>query len=320
VTFQQVAIVGTGLIGTSLGLALKRLNPPPQIIGCDLRGDARRAASGQKALDRATGNVAEAVRDADLVVVATPVRAMELIFQEIAPVLRPGTVVTDTGSTKRHIIDWAAMHLPNTVSFIGGHPMTGRLTAGVGEADPAIFQNAVYCIVPLASADSKAVDQVVKLVEAIGCVPYFVEPDEHDGLVAGISHLPYVLSSALMRSVATDRGWREARTVAAGGFATATQLTDADPRMFGDICLTNREQIARQIDRFTAELEEMRNLILSGDESIYQRLEDAQRFHLEWLAGRGVDEAPAVSTEDLKPQSLFFPAKLGEILRRGEKK
>jgi prephenate dehydrogenase len=318
--FQKVAIVGTGLIGTSLGMALKRLNPPPQIIGCDLRGDARRAASGQKAVDRATGNVIEAVREADLVMVATPVRAMELIFQEIALVLRPGTVVTDTGSTKRDILDWAAEHLPESVSFIGGHPMTGRLTAGVGDADPAIFHNAVYCIAPLTSADSQAVERMVKLVEAIGCVPYFVEPDEHDGLVAGISHLPYVLSAALMRCVATDRGWREARTVAAGGFATATQLSDADPRMFGDICLTNREQIARQIDRFTAELEEMRSLIVGGDESIYHRLEDAQRLHLEWLAGRGADEAPNYSTEDLKPQSLFFPAKLGEILRRGEKK
>ncbi len=320
IAFQQVAIVGTGLIGTSLGMALKRLNPPPRIVGCDLSGDSRRMASGRKAVDRATGNLLEAVRDADLVVVATPVRAMELIFQEIAMVLRPGTVVTDTGSTKRQILDWAAEHLPANVSFVGGHPMTGRVTAGVGDPDPAIFQNAVYCVVPLASADSKAVDQVVKLVEAIGSVAYFVEPDEHDGLVAGVSHLPYLLSTALMRSVASDRGWREARTIAAGGFATATHLADADPRMFGDVCLTNREQVVRQIDRLTAELDELRQLVASGNESIYQLLEDAQRLHLEWLSGRGADEAPTVSTEDLKPQSLFFPAKLGEMLRRNEKK
>jgi prephenate dehydrogenase len=317
IAFQRVAILGTGLIGASLGMALKRLTPPPQVIGFDLSSDARRAASGRKAVDRATGNLVEAVRDADLVVVSTPVRAMELLFQEIALLLRPGTVVTDTGSTKRQILAWAAQHLPDTVSFVGGHPMTGRATAGAYEATADLFENAVYCIAPPASADSKAVEKIVKLVEAIGSVAYFVEPGEHDGLVAGVSHLPYVLSAALMRSVATDRGWREARTIAAGGFATATHLADGDPRMFADICLTNQDQIIRQIDRITDELAGLRAALERSEETIFERFDEAQRLHLEWLAGRGADEGPSFSTEELKPQSLFFPGKLGDVLRRG---
>ncbi len=280
IAFQRVAILGTGLIGTSLGMALKRLSPVPYIVGFDISGDSRRAASGRKAVDKATSHLPEAVRDADLVIVATPVRTSELIFREIAPLIRAGTVVTDTGSTKRQIMDWAAAILPEGTSFVGGHPMTGRATAGVYDAAADLFENAVYCITPLTSADTKAVEKVVKLVEAIGAIPYFIEPDEHDGLVAG---------------------------------------ADGDPRMYADICLTNRDQLIRQIDRVTEELASLRQAIERSDETIYDRFLQAQRLHLEWLSGRGAEEAPSFSTDDLKPQSLFLPGKLGDVLRRGGK-
>jgi prephenate dehydrogenase len=320
IAFQRVAIVGTGLLGSSLGLALKRLTPAPQIIGCDLSGEARREASSKKAVDRVTSNVVDAVRDADLVIVATPVRAMELVFREIAMMVKPGTVVTDTGSTKRQILAWAAEHLPEGVSFVGGHPMTGRNTAGSGGASGDLFQNAVYCITPPASAETKAVENIVKMVEAIGATPYFVEPDEHDGLVASISHLPYVVSTSLMRVAFTDRGWREAKTIAAGGFATATHLTDGDPRMYADICLTNADQLGRQIDRLIDELTDLKAAMLRGDDAIFDRFSEARTMHDEWLAGRSADDQPAYSTADLKPSSLLFPGKLGDLLRRGDKK
>ena len=319
IAFEQVAIIGTGLIGASIGLALKRLTPAPRVIGCDLSGAARRAASGLKAVDRATGNLADAVRDADLVVVAVPVRAIELVFREIGPLLRPGTVVTDTGSTKRRVMAWASELLPEGVSFVGGHPMTGRATAGSDGATAALFENAVYCVSPSTSADPKAVENVVKAIEAFGSVVYFVEPDEHDGLVASISHLPFVASNAVMLSAATDRGWREARTIAAGGFATITNLCENDSRMFADVCLTNPDQVTRQIDRLVEELGELRALIQAGDDRIYDRFAEAQRLHQDWLAGRGTEAAPSIATEDLKPQNLFFPGRLGEMLRRGDR-
>lgn len=319
IAFEQVAIIGTGLIGASFGLALKRLTPAPRVIGCDLTGSARRSATGLKAVDRATGNLADAVREADLVVIAVPVRAIELVLREIGPLLRPGTVVTDTGSTKRQVMAWAAELLPDGVSFVGGHPMTGRATAGTEGASGALFENAVYCVSPSTTADPKGVENVVKTIESLGSVVYFVEPDEHDGLVASISHLPFVASNAIMRSAATDRGWREARTIAAGGFATITHLCENDSRMFADVCLTNRDQVTRQIDRLVEELGELRALIQAGDDGIYDRFAEAQRLHQDWLAGRGNEPAPSVPAEDLKPQSLFFPGRLGEMLRRGER-
>jgi prephenate dehydrogenase len=123
-----------------------------------------------------------------------------------------------------------------------------------------------------------------------------------------------------MRIAATDRGWREAKTIAAGGFATATHLADGDPRMFADICLTNREPISRQITRLIDELSELREAIELGDEAIYNRFLAAREMHDEWLVGRSADEpAPSYSSDDLKPSSLFFPSKLGELLRRGDK-
>ncbi|MGE3910519.1 MAG: prephenate dehydrogenase [Chloroflexota bacterium] len=321
IAFQQVTIIGTGLLGSSLGLALKRMNPAPRVIGCDLDGSARREASSKKAVDRATGNMVEAVRDSDLVIIATPVRAIELVLRDIAPALSPGTVVTDTGSTKRQILEWAAQYLPANVSFVGGHPMTGRNTAGTGGATADLFQNAVYCVSSPPSADAKAVENIVKMVEAIGSTPYFVEADEHDGLVASISHLPYLVSTTVMRIAAADRGWREAKTIAAGGFATATHLTDGDPRMYADICLTNKEQVSRQITRMIEDLEDLRTVIERGDEAIYDRFVAARQLHDEWLVGRSADEqAPAYNAADLKPSSLFFPSKLGELLRRGDKK
>ncbi|MFN8523352.1 MAG: prephenate dehydrogenase/arogenate dehydrogenase family protein [Chloroflexota bacterium] len=314
IAFGQVGIVGTGMIGQSLGLALKRLSPAPRVVGFDISSDSRRSALSNKAVDSVTNNLAEAVRDADLVVMAAPVRAIELGLRDVAPLLRPGCVVTDTASTKRQVLDWAAQYLPDSVSFVGGHPMTGRLTSGSAGPSADIFNNAVYCVTPPAASDATAVEKIVKMVEAIGCVAYFVEPDEHDGLVATISHLPYILSSSMMRVAATDRGWREARTIAAGGFSTSTALTENDPRMFADICLTNADQIGRQIDRYIEELQTVRTMIAAGDERIYDRFVEAQNQRFEWLAGRGQEEAPPVNLDDLKPQNLFFPSRLGEIL------
>lgn len=319
IAFQRVAIVGTGLIGASLGLALKRLSPAPIVSGFDISGASRRSANSKKAVDRISGNLAEATRDADLVIIATPVRAIELLFQELAPLLKPGAVVTDTASTKRQVLLWAEAHLPKGVSFIGGHPMTGRSTVGASDPSADLFPNAVYCVTPLPSADGKDVEKIVKMVEAIGSVAYFVAADEHDGLVASISHLPFLLSIAMMRSAATDRGWREAKTIAAGGFATSTALVDSDPRMFADICLTNQEQVARQIDRLVGELTSLRNAIEQGDESLYDTFSDTQVQRLEWLSGRGADEPPPLNTEDLKPSNLFFGSRLGGLFSRGEK-
>lgn len=313
-SFQRVAIVGTGLIGASLGLALKALPRPPAVVGFDISGDSRRAASRLRAVDRTAGNLVEAVRDAELVVIATPVRSIELVLREIAPFLPPGAVVTDTGSTKAAVVIWAEEFLPPHATFVGGHPMTGKATAGVAEADARLFQGTVYCLTPSTRTDASALDRLVHLVEGIGAVPYFLQPDEHDALVAGVSHLPYVLSSALMESVGTDEGWREMSQLAAGGFATATALAEGDPQMFADIVLTNRQHVVRQLERLLVHLSELKELIAAGDEGVRQWFETAQRLRLEWLASRQGEGEP-IPKEELRPPSLLFPSGLGDWLK-----
>ncbi|MBI4492742.1 MAG: prephenate dehydrogenase [Chloroflexi bacterium] len=284
--FQRVAVIGTGLIGASLGLALRRLPSPPKVMGFDLSRERAVRALRDKAVDRLAGSLEEAVADADLVLVSVPVRAMQRVFQELAPLVKPGVVVSDTGSTKREVLAWAEEHLPSGVAFVGGHPMAGRLSNGPSDAPYARFEQTVYCLTPSASAPPQAVEGVAKLVEAIGAVPYFLDPEEHDGLVAAVSHMPYVAASALMSSVASDPGWREMQVVAAGGFATATRLVEGEARIFADICLTNRRSIARHLTRLIEELERVRDEIERGDEGLAERFTRTQELRAAWLAGQ----------------------------------
>jgi prephenate dehydrogenase len=322
--FARIAILGTGLIGGSLALALKRSKGGPQIRGFDLNNDSRRgaadlrAAAGGRAFDDVSGNLAETVREADLIVLATPVRAMELLLREIGPLARPGAVVTDTGGSKQQVLAWAETLLPESLQFVGGDPIAGKVSAGPWEADGGIFQNALFCLCPLPRTDRKAVDRLVRLVEEIGAVPYFVDAHEHDGLLAETSHLPYLASVALVNEVAEGRGWREAATLAAAPFATASHLSSSDPRIHLDLCLTNRDALLAQLDRFISELSAMREQIVAGDDSLLERLAQAQQHHRDWISGRATEEAnapPPADTSGLRPSSLFLPSGLMDRLR-----
>jgi prephenate dehydrogenase len=312
--FQRVTIIGTGLIGASLGLALRGASPGIQITGFEPGADAQRTASRLKAVDSFAPSIPHAVREAQLVIVATPVRSVEMVFREMRDDLAPGTLVTDTASTKAQVQEWAQELLPRTVSFVGGHPMTGRLTAGSGDPVGTLFQQTVYCVVPSPTAEASLVQRFVSMTEAIGSVPYFVDAAEHDGLVAGISHLPYLASAMLMRSVSEDGGWREMRTLAAGGFATATQLAAGNPTMYADICLTNREQVLRQLDQYIERLRDLRQRIDRGDESILDELAEAAAAREAWL-NTPPDSDGAPSTADLRGPNIFSPGKLGDMIR-----
>lgn len=296
-SFERVGIIGTGLLGSSVGLALKAARPATQIIGFDLRGEHVRGAQKAKAIDRGA-SLRDTVKDAQLVVVATPVGAMKTTFEEIAPHLREGTVVTDTGSTKAQVLRWAEEILPAHALYVGGHPMAGRTETGPDAADAELFRGAVWCLVPSARASREVVDRVVQLVESIGAVPYFLDAGEHDGLVAAVSHLPHLLSVAFIGHLGSERSWRETASLAAGGFAYQTHLTDSDPRMFADIARTNRENIVRRIDLFMEELGRLRDLIAAEDPSLQARYERARELHDAWLSGTA-QKATAERSVDL---------------------
>ena len=323
-SFRQVAICGTGLIGTSLALALRRSREAPRVLGFDLNAGSRRgaaaarSASGQKAFDDVSGNLGRAVAGSDLIVVATPVRAMELLFRELAGLAEAGTVISDTGSAKRQVLEWAEALLPEQLHFVGGHPMIDRVEAGPESAEATLFDQATYCLCPLPRTPREAVDQLVDLAEALGATPYFVDAHEHDGLVAAVSQLPYLASVGLMTAVAEGRGWREAASLATSGFATATHLTQSDPQTLSDAVLSNREPIVWQLDRLIEQLTALRSAIAAGDEAVKQRFERAQEQHRAWLSGRASDggqSSPPIDTSGLRPQTFFFGNRLGNLLR-----
>ncbi len=302
---NRVAILGTGLIGSSIGLTLKAARPQTQIAGYDASGENLRRAQSVKAIDR-RASLRDALPDADLVIISTPVGAMKALFEEIAPLLPTHALVMDTGSTKAAVLRWANDLLPNGVRFVGSHPMAGKTETGPDAADAKLFQGAVWCLAPLPSVQRDAIDDAVRLVESLGASPYFLDPEEHDGLVASVSHLPYLMSVALIRHLGTERSW----SLAAGGFAYATHLADSDPQMFFDIARTNKENIARRLDLYIAELERLRDAIAQDDPGLKASFEEARSLHQDWLAGRAQGqtaegENPLPTTRSMLTGSLF---------------
>ena len=272
---QRVLIVGLGLIGGSIGLALRRWSEerkvdgrkPLEVIGFDPNLDHQRAAEKLGAVDKGAWDLAKAAREADVVVLATPVNSMREVMQDLAPQLRPGTIVADTGSTKAQVLTWAREILPRGRAF---HrqltPWLERRRASRA-ADADLFVGATWCVSPSVTASEEAVRTVLGLVSAAGAEPFFIDPEEHDAYVAGVSHLPFVMSAALMNAVSRDASWRDMKTLTAGGFRDTTRLAAGSPAMHRDILLTNREAVTRWIDAVVGTLGEIRQSIASADES-----------------------------------------------------
>jgi prephenate dehydrogenase len=262
---QHVAIIGLGLIGGSIGMGLRRWAEANraggkvalEVVGFDSDITQQQHAQKIKAVDRAVWDLTKAVDGADLVVVATPVSAMRETFGLIAPRLRAGATVTDTGSTKADVLRWADEILPWTVAFVGGHPMAGK-TQSIEGAEADLFKEATWCVAPSVRADEEAVRTVLGMVAALGAEAYFVDPTEHDAFVAGVSHLPFVISAALMRTVSADPSWRDMKGLTAGGFRDVSRLAAGSPAMHRDILLTNREAVTRWIDSFQETLGRLR--------------------------------------------------------------
>ncbi len=271
---QRVTIVGLGLIGGSIGLGLRKWSaeqaktgqPVLEVIGFDASLDQQNYAKKMDAVDRTEWDLGKAIKEADLVVVCTPVATMKEVFADIAPFLKAGAVVTDAGSTKANVLEWAKSELPTTVSFVGGHPMAGKALSIEG-AEANLFEGATWCVCPLPSAKEEAVRTVLGLVAALGAEPYFIDPHEHDGHVAGISHLPFVLSTALVNAVSKDPAWRDMKTLTAGGFRDMSRLAGGSVAMHRDILLTNREAVARWVARAIEELEAVQATLAKDEEA-----------------------------------------------------
>lgn len=275
---RHVSIIGLGLIGASIGLGLRQRATERnarvsalEISGFDLNPDHRDYAMRIKAVDRIETALAGAVDRADFIVIATPVHAVPGIFAAIAQYGRPDVIVTDNCSTKAAVMRWASESLPESVQFIGGHPMAGK-TASVEGADSSLFDGSTWCLTPQPSNSDQALQAVLNMVETLGANPFFIDPEEHDSHVAGISHLPFLLSMALTRVAARDPARQELRRLSASGFRDVSRLALGSPDMYRDICATNPEHIARWVDSAIKELEHLRELIADGGQPALDQL------------------------------------------------
>ncbi len=284
---ERVAIIGLGLMGGSLGLALKRAG----VAEMEISGFSRNPATASKALslgviDKAEADLTAAVERASMVIIATPVLAIRDILQQIAAHLPSQCIVTDTGSTKMEVMKWAQDLLPSTVDFIGGHPMTGKEISGLDGAEAELFNGCIYCLTPQSNASSEAVQSMTKLVRLVGANPLFIDPAEHDNFVAAVSHLPMLLSAALVSATANDPSWAEMSKLAATGYRDMSRLALGDPEMSRDICLTNQVNIVNWMDQYIEELRKYRRLISEGGEELMEAFLRAQQARRKWLQER----------------------------------
>lgn len=300
---SRISILGTGLIGSSVGLALAaRPNRQYDIVGADRDRSNARTAKKLGAIDREVGSLEECVSGAGLVIIATPVMAARHILQEIGPYLTAGAVVTDVCSTKADIMRWAEEYLPDTVSFVGGHPMAGKEQSGPAAAVADLFKNATWAITPSPKADERAVGVVLGLVEALGATPLYIDPAEHDQYAAAVSHLPLVMSVALFRLVRDSHGWEDASLLAGSGFKDLTRLASGDPTMSRDIMMTNREAVLHWINRLQTELGTIADALKLGHEPTYDLFQstqfDREHFLLNPPLRRRPDGPEAPSAQD----------------------
>lgn len=276
---SQVAVVGLGLMGGSLAGALR--NGCRRVIGVARRPESVETALRKELIDEGTTTLAEGLKEADVVVLATPVRVILRQLAGIGPLLPQGCLLLDLGSTKAEII--AAMaDLPEHVEPLGGHPMCGKEVSGIEAADPAIYQGATFILTPLARTSQQALDVGIELVEAAGSQPLVLGAERQDALVATVSHLPYLMACSLVATAdettsADPAAWR----IVAGGFRDTTRIAGSDVTMMTDILLTNGDKVLKALDTFQEQVERLAELVEHGEErEIRDALEEIRRERL----------------------------------------
>ncbi len=266
-------------MGGSLGMALGRYGVVGERWGFDRSRSAMGEAEARRAVDR-VGELSRGLAGADLVVLALPVRRAVEMLREIAPGLAPGTLVTDLGSTKQALVEAMDRCLPAGVSAVGGHPMAGSERAGMEAADPLLFENAVYLLTPAQGASPQAVAAMEELVRAIKAHPLVLEAEEHDRLVALVSHLPHLLAVGLVNTVLRCEGDRDLLlSLAGGGFRDTTRIAMGDAAVWYDIFSTNTAYLLQALQDFRGEIDVLCGLLQEEQEAGARSvLEQAKEF------------------------------------------
>jgi prephenate dehydrogenase len=263
--FRQVTIVGLGLMGGSLGMAIRRRRLARTVVGLSRSQAAVRQAKRRGAIDWGTTDAQQAVAGADLVVLATPVDAIVPLAKRLAGSMRPGSVLTDVGSTKAAIVQRLSA-LPGRVAFIGGHPIAGSEQRGITAADPDLFDGSLCILTPAARTSGVALSRVKRLWARLASRVVTMDPRAHDRLLGGTSHLPHLIAFALAQAVTPPS------SCAPRSFLDMTRVAKSDPELWDDIFLTNRGAILSAAGQVERHWKALRDAIVRRDRAALRRL------------------------------------------------
>lgn len=264
--YRRVALIGLGLIASSMAHAMRAHGLAGEIVGY-ARSAETRAVAKELFCDRVTDTAAEAVQGADLVVLAVPVGAMEAIAAEIGPHLKPGAVVTDVGSVKQAVVDAVSPHIRAGVHFIPGHPLAGTEYSGPRSGFATLFQNRWWLLTPPADADAAEVARLRSLLLAMGANVDEMDVEHHDLVLAVVSHVPHAIAYTMVGVADHMRRVSQSEVIkySASGFRDFTRIAASDPVMWRDVFLTNREAVLDILGRFAEELFVLQRAIRMGD-------------------------------------------------------
>ena len=265
--FDRIALVGIGLIGSSLARVIKREKLARHVAIATRSAGTLERAEALKLGDSYHNDLAEGVRDADLVIVSVPVGSSEEVARIIAPALRPGAIVTDVGSTKASVIAQMQPHIPAGVHFIPGHPLAGTEKSGPDAGFAELFENRWCIFTPLEDTDPAALERLSEFWRRCGSNIDTMDPAHHDMVLAIVSHLPHIIAYNIVGTADDLQNVSKSEVIkyAASGFRDFTRLAASDPTMWRDVCLHNRDAILEMLSRFSEDLAALQRAIRWGD-------------------------------------------------------
>ena len=252
--FPAVGVIGLGLIGGSLARTIRRVCPDTRIVGYNRRREVAETALADGTINDIADESLAQFSACDLIFLCVPVVTALDFMEKLKMIAKPGAILTDVGSVKGDIHSYVEAHGLEDL-FIGGHPMAGSEKTGYESATDRLFENAFYIITPASNTSIMRLSAFASFIEAIGALPLIMSPEEHDRTVAAVSHLPHVISAALVNLVHDQDGDEKyMHTVAAGGFRDITRISSSSPQMWQEICLANTEEIVGMIDAYISKL------------------------------------------------------------------
>ncbi len=285
--FNQLGLIGCGLMGGSFALALKKAGLVKRVVGYSKSPSTVEKARRLGVIDVAAESALLAVSGSDIVLIAVPVAATEATFKAIRHLVDPGVLVMDVGSTKRDVVDAARRVLKERLpSFVPAHPIAGREVAGIEHADAALYQGRKTILTPLAQTDPVLVQKATDAWAAVGCQVLKMTPEHHDAAFAAVSHLPHLLAFAYMNAMAEQPRGQEYLSLAGPGFRDFSRIAASDPTIWRDILLSNREEVLKQSEAFRHALDQMERQMRDWNGSALQEhIQSASSARSQWQLG-----------------------------------